>query len=174
MLPTRFAARCAYAIAAAALVACADDVSADSAATSGAAGTQTAATLAAGSVIGATIQDSISSRTSHTGDRVRAIVSLNVVDRDGGVVIPGGSTVELTIARLRAATSAADGEVALDVAWVAVGDARYTPSASVGAVAHTVEPVRAGVAHPTDRDVLVTPGTPIMIRLTQPLPIAAR
>ncbi|MGZ8379928.1 MAG: hypothetical protein ACXW0Z_22085 [Gemmatirosa sp.] len=174
MSPTRFAARCAMAVATTALVACADDVRADAAATPGAASTPSVATLAAGTVVGATIQEPISSRTNHTGDRVRAVVSLNVVAPDGRVVIPGGSTVELTIARLRAATSAADGEVALDVAGVAAGDAHYTPSASVGAIPHTVEPARAGAPHPTDRDVLVTAGTPITIRLTQPLAIATR
>lgn len=179
MSPMRFAARCAFAAAVATLVACADDVSADAADTAGAAGTQTAGaqsagTLATGTVVDATIQQAISSRTDRAGDRVRAIVSLNVVDAAGRVVIPGGSTVELTIARLRAATSAGDGEVALVVALIAAGNARYAPSANVGTVAHTLEPARTDAAHPTDRDVLVTPGTPIAIRLTQPLPITAR
>ena len=131
----------------------------------------TASTLAAGTTIEATIQDPISSRTNTTGEHVKAIVSRNVVDGGGRIVIPGGAAIVLTIAQLRSPNKSgtADGVVMLDVTSMSVGGMTYEPSASVGTVPHTLS---AG-AMPADRDVIVTPGTPITIRLTQPLKISA-
>jgi hypothetical protein len=132
--------------------------------------TGTASTLAAGTTVQATIQDAISSTTSTTGQPVKAIVTLNVVDGAGHIVIPGGSSILLTIAQLRAATSAGDGVILLAIKSVVVGDSTYAPAASVGAVSHTM---KAGVAADTNREVIATPGTPITIKLTQPLRISA-
>lgn len=160
------------------LVACSGSESKDAAPNGGvASGTtaipaSTARTLAVGTIVEATIQEPISSSSNTTGEHVKAIVSRNVVDDSGRVVIPGGGAIVLTIAQLRPAkdSMAADGVIALDVTSMTVGDRTYEPSASVGLVTHTL---RARAATRADRDVIVTPGTPITIRLTQPLTISA-
>jgi hypothetical protein len=132
--------------------------------------TGTASTLAAGTTVHATIQDAISSSSSTAGQPIKAIVSLNVVDSAGHIVIPGGSSIVLTIAQLRPARSSGDGVILLAVKSVIVGDSTYSPAASVSEVTHTV---KAGRAAATDREVIATPGTPITIKLTQPLRISA-
>jgi hypothetical protein len=130
----------------------------------------TTSMLAAGTTFQATIQDNISSTTSATGQRVKAVVSLNVVDAAGHIVIPGGSSVVLRIAQLRPAKRTGDGVITLAVESVTIGDSTYAPVASVGAVTHTM---RAGAAAESDREVVATPGTPITIQLTHPLKISA-
>jgi hypothetical protein len=129
-------------------------------------------TLAIGTTIKATIQQSISSSGNKAGEQVNAIVSLNVLDNGGQIVIPGGSTIVLTIARLQPAigSSVADGVIELDAPTVTVGATTYKANASVQSVPHTLQ---GRTAAPADRDVIVTPGTPITITLTQPLSISA-
>jgi type IV secretory pathway VirB10-like protein len=129
-----------------------------------------ARTIAAGTAIEATIQDPVSSRTNSAGQQVKAIVSRNVLDAGGGIAIPGGASILLGIAVLRPAkgTSATDGSIALTMTSVVVRDTAYALSARVGSVPHTLAPI-AGTTG--DRDVVVTPGTPITITLTQPLKI---
>jgi len=56
--------------------------------------------LGGGTRVSATIQDSLSSRTNKTGDTLHAIVSGDVREPHGGVVIPAGSSASLTIALL--------------------------------------------------------------------------
>lgn len=128
--------------------------------------------LPAGTTIQASIQEPISSGSNTTGQHVKAVVSRNVTD-GARVVIPGGAAIVLTIAQLRPANSSGtvDGAVMVDVASVAVGDTTYTPSAKVGPVPHELKP---GPATTANRDVIVTPGTPITITLTQPLKISAK
>ncbi|MDB4874003.1 MAG: hypothetical protein JWM41_449 [Gemmatimonadetes bacterium] len=157
------------------LLACSGSGSGDSASRAAAGGTAGAApaerTLSIGTTVLATIQDSISSRSSKAGARVNAIVSRNVMDDGGHVVIAGGSTVVLTIARLAPATgTAADGVLALDVTSMTAGGAAYKPGANVSPIPHAL---LGRAAAPGDRDVVVTPGTPITITLTQPLKISA-
>ena len=138
----------------------------------------TAYTLAVGTIVQATIQDTVSSRSNTPGERVSAIVSRNVMD-GGHVVIPGGAAIVLTIVRLGPARNPgdADGVIALDVTSMTVGDRPYAPSASVGSVPHSLKGRavfgRAGAATLGDRDVIVTPGTPITITLRQQLRIPA-
>lgn len=134
-------------------------------------------TLAAGTTIKASIQSAVSSRSNVVGDRVNAIVSLNVMD-GAHVAIPGGTAVALTIAQLRSARTPADadGTIVLDVTSLTVNGAPYTPGATVAPVPHTLKGRAADGATnalQTDRDVIVTPGTPITITLTHPLKIAA-
>ena len=134
-------------------------------------------TLQAGTIVQASIQDAVSSRTNAAGQRVAAIVSQNVMD-GATVLIPGGAAVVLTIVRLTPAyrLADADGVIALQVTSLTVGKTSYEPGATVGAVPHTLvgrAPGGAITATQTDRDVIVTPGTPIIITLTQPLTIAA-
>jgi hypothetical protein len=130
-------------------------------------------TVAAGTIIKATIQQSISSGSNKTGEHVNAIVSLNVFGDGGQVVIPGGSAIVLTIARLEPAigSGVADGAIALDVTSMTVGATTYAANARVEAVPHTLQ---GRAAAPADRDVIVTPGTPITITLTQPLKFSAK
>ena len=135
-------------------------------------------TLAAGTIVEATIQDTVLSRSNATGEHVHAIVSRNVMD-GSRVVIPGGVTIVLTIAQLRPPGNSgdADGVIALDVTSLIVDGTSYQPSASVGAVPHTLKgraiTGHEGAANVADRDVFVTPGTPITITLKQPLKISA-
>jgi type IV secretory pathway VirB10-like protein len=121
-------------------------------------------TLAVGTTVDATVQDVVSSRSNSTGQRVRGIVSRNVLDAAGGIVIPGGSTVTLTIAKLRPAKNAGadDGLVALALTSVTVGDSSFVSNGDVSSVPHSLA---AGIV-PGARDVVVGPGTPISIRLT--------
>jgi hypothetical protein len=168
------------------LLACSGSGSRDLASKSGVASdsapipVSTARTLAVGTTVQATIQQSVSSRSNTTGDHVNAIVRLNVMDDGGHVVIPGGSAIVLTIAQLAPAKNSgvADGVIALNVTAMTVGGAKYEPKASVGAVPHTLKGRGAtqsvvGNTAGADRDVIVTPGTPITITLTQPLKIFA-
>lgn len=130
-------------------------------------------TLAVGTTIKATIQQSISSGSNKAGEHVNAIVSLNVLGDGGQIVIPGGSAIVLTIARLQPAigSAVADGVIELEVTSMTVGATTDKASASVQAVPHTLQ---GRAAAPADRDVIVTPGTPITITLTQPLSISAK
>ena len=138
----------------------------------------TAHTLAIGTVVQATIQDTVSSLSNAPGQRVTAIVSRNVMD-GRHVVIPGGAAIVLTIVRLLPARTPADadGVIALEVTSMTVGDKPYAPGASVGSVPHTLKGRavvgRAGPTTVGDRDVIVTPGTPITITLKQQLRIPA-
>ncbi len=134
-------------------------------------------TLQAGTILQASIQDAVSSRTNAAGQRVTAIVSQNVM-AGATVLIPGGAAVVLTIVQLAPAhrVADADGVIALKVTSLTVGKTSYEPGATVGVVPHTLLGRAAGgamTATQTDRDVIVTPGTPITITLTQPLTIAA-
>ena len=134
-------------------------------------------TLATGTTIRASIQSAVSSRSNVAGDKVSAIVSLNVMD-GAHVAIPGGTAIALTIAQLRSARNSADadGMIVLDVTSLTVNGAPYTPAATVAPVPHTLRGRStdgATSATQTDRDVIVTPGTPITITLTHPLKIAA-
>ena len=134
-------------------------------------------TLQPGTIVKASIQDAVSSRTNTAGQHVTAIVSQNVMD-GATVLIPGGAAVVLTIVRLTPAhrLEDADGVIALQVRSLTVGKTSYEPGATVGLVPHTLlgrAPGGAMTATQTDRDVIVTPGTPIIITLTQPLTIAA-
>ncbi|MEO6878126.1 MAG: hypothetical protein ABI205_06560 [Gemmatimonadaceae bacterium] len=135
--------------------------------------TAPARTVAAGTAIEATIQEPLSSGTSIAGQQVIAIVSRNVLDAAGGVAIPGGASIVLAIAQLSAAKGAsmADGSIALTMSSLHINDSTYQPRARVGVGPHSLAPV-AGA--PGDRNVVVTPGTPITITLTQPFKIAGQ
>jgi hypothetical protein len=158
------------------VLACSTHEREDAAATHAAADTAAlppgALSLAIGTKVEATIQQSISSGANATGERVKAIVSRNVTDAGGRVVIPGGSEIVLTIAQLRPATGAAalDGAIALDATAVVVGASTYATKASVAAITHTLMP---STSIPANRDVVVTPGTRITLTLTQSLTISA-
>ena len=60
-----------------------------------------AGVLAAGSVIHATLQDSIHSRIDIGGKEVQGQVMENVTGSDGGVLIPAGSEVRFTVTQVK-------------------------------------------------------------------------
>jgi hypothetical protein len=84
-------------------------------------------TLVAGTLIQATTQGSLSSRRNKAGETLTALVSGDVEDERGQVVIPAGSRVALRIARLAPATSPsqAGGKIALDVTSLTVRGQEY-------------------------------------------------
>ena len=145
-------------------------VAGEGAADSAASAAPASSTLAVGTTLAATIQEPVSSGTNTTGQHVKAIVSRNVTDAGGRVLIPGGADVVLTIGQLHPATQsgAVDGVIVLTMTSVTVRDTVRAAAGSVGPVTHSV---KAGTA--ATRDIVVAPGTPITITLTQPLKIAA-
>jgi type IV secretory pathway VirB10-like protein len=96
--------------------------------------------VADGAAVGVTIQDAISSRTNTVGQHVNGVVSGDVMDAAGAVVIPSGSPVVLTIAVLGPAMNSGqkDGTIALQATSVTVGGTTYDLNATVGAVPHTL------------------------------------
>ncbi|MDQ6718632.1 MAG: hypothetical protein M3Z17_09845 [Gemmatimonadota bacterium] len=130
------------------------------------------APLPAGTMMMASIQQSVLSDSSKTGGEVAAILSRNVVDDAGRTVIPGGSSIVLTIAQLGPAKTGGitDGVVAFELKAMTVGSRSYSPSADIGVVPHRL----VGAETPThDRGIVVSAGTPIAITLTRPLTITA-
>jgi len=97
--------------------------------------------LASGTRVTATIQTALSSRTNRAGETVRAVVSLNVTDARGRVVIPAGSTVVLTVAQLEPGSDQVrpEGRVALVVSSVTVDGRTHDVSAVLDPVAHHLE-----------------------------------
>ena len=128
------------------------------------------APIPAGTVMMASIQQSVSSDSSKAGGEVAAILSRNVVDSAGRTVIPGGSSIVLTIAQLGPAKTGGttDGVIALELKAMTVGSKSYSPSGDVGAVPHKLG-VNETPNH--ERSIIVSPGTPIAITLTRPLSI---
>jgi len=126
------------------LLACAGAETKDVSVKGGAAAVATSSAprvLPSGSVVAVTIQDAISSRTDTVGQHVNGVVSGDVLDDAGLVVIPSGSPVVLTISELGPAmnSSQKDGAIALRATSVTVAGTTYDLGANVGAVPHTLE-----------------------------------
>ena len=99
-------------------------------------------TLASGTQINATTQRTISSRHDKAGDTFTASVSSDVKDGRGRVVIPAGSTLNLTITELQPANdkSKADGRITVLVNSVTVrGGYTYPVSGGITSMAHTLK-----------------------------------
>lgn len=98
-------------------------------------------TLESGTRIGAQIQDSLSSRRDKAGETFMAIVSGDVKNDAGHVVIPAGSPVELMIGQLSPATNVAqkDGKIELSVRSVSVRGRVYEVSANLDPVQHHLQ-----------------------------------
>lgn len=98
-------------------------------------------TLAAGTRIDAVTQRTISSRTDKAGETFSATVSSDVKDARGRVVIPAGSTIDLTITELQPANerSKADGKITIVVNSVTVGDRSYPITAEITEMTHTLK-----------------------------------
>lgn len=84
-------------------------------------------TLAAGTLIQVTTQGFLSSRSNKAGQTLTALVSGDVEDERGQVVIPAGSRVALRIAQLAPATdpSRTGGRIALVVTSLTVRGQEY-------------------------------------------------
>lgn len=103
----------------------------DSAAPAAAPAAPAPASLDAGTAVSATILDTINSRNSKAGDKVRAKVGADIADATGRVVIPAGSTVNLTIASLQGGKN---GSIQLTPTDVMIGGKSYPLDATVDSV----------------------------------------
>ncbi len=135
-----------------------------------------------GTRVEATIQTALSSRTGKVGDTVRAVTSRDVSDGLGGVAIPAGSDVMLSVARLAHATTPQhpDGAIALVVHSVTVNGNARALAADIQPVPHHLEwrgetsgtpPAPVPNAY---RDVIVSAGTPIVFTLAKSMHVTAR
>jgi trimeric autotransporter adhesin len=94
-----------------------------------------ARTLPVGTEIHAALDDSISSRTDTAGRSITAQITQSVTGAGGRVLIPAGSTVRLTVARLAAAHSkSSQGRLGLKVEGVEVRGQLQPVQANVQAV----------------------------------------
>jgi len=135
--------------------------------------------LASGTRVNVTLQQGVSSRTNAAGDTVPAIVSLNITDAKGRVVIPAGSNVTLRIAQLEPGSDQVrpEGRLSLAVSTVTINNDTYPLDAILEPVPHHFEErgiTRDAAARTASRDVVVSAGTPIVFTLTQSFNIAAR
>lgn len=96
------------------------------------------AVLPAGTIIRASMRESINSRHDQAGKTVTARVAADVTDTRGQVVIPAGSVLDLTVTELRPATSKsqADGRLALRVNSITTDGRVYPVSAEVRSLRH--------------------------------------
>ena len=98
-------------------------------------------TLPAGTSIEAAATTRISSRSNKVGETLTATVSTDIKDSRGRVVIPAGSTVTLTITKIRPAENRSqhDGKITLMPATIEVGGRSYDLAASIESVEHHLE-----------------------------------
>lgn len=101
----------------------------------------TTRTLPAGTEIHAALDDSISSRRDSAGRTITAEVMQAVSDPRGAVVIPAGARVRLTVTQLAPAgsRSAADGQLALRVDAITIGDSVVPVKARIQQVPHELK-----------------------------------
>ena len=125
-----------------ALAACTDGASKDSAGADGQAAAGSArSSLASGTRVAASTQTTISSRTNKAGETLHAIVSRDVTDARGRVMIPAGSSVTLRIAQLEPGSDAVrpEGRLALVVSSVKINDTTHPLNATLEPVPHHFE-----------------------------------
>ncbi len=115
--------------------------------------------LASGTRVNATIESALSSRTNKPGETVRASVSSDVKNARGTVVIPAGSTVQLTIEQLEPGSDQvrSEGRLNLVVNSVTVKGQVYPVSANLSPVPHSMK----GRGITTDEAARVGAGTAI-------------
>jgi glycine zipper 2TM protein len=94
------------------------------------------ATLAAGTVIEGALDRTISSKTNKVGDRVSVRVANDVKNSSGVVVVPAGSTVDLTVTAIEPARdkSQAAGKLTLAVTGITVRGQSHPIQADVSSV----------------------------------------
>jgi hypothetical protein len=98
-------------------------------------------TLATGSRIDATWGRSITSRTNKAGETVTIIVTADVNDENGRVVIPSGATLALLITELEPATSRSDsdGKLALSVTSMTIRGRTHSLQGAVTSLPHSLK-----------------------------------
>jgi len=98
-------------------------------------------TLAVGSRINGSWGRTINSSSTKEGETVTVIVTSDVKDARGRVVIPSGATVDLLITDLEPATSRSDpdGKLALSVTSTTIRGKTYTLQGAVTSVPHTLK-----------------------------------
>jgi len=94
-----------------------------------------------GTRVAATIQTAISSRGNTAGETLHAVVSRDVTDARGRVVIPAGSRVTLEIVQLEPGSDQVrpEGRLSLVVRSVTVNETVYPVTAALEPVAHHLE-----------------------------------
>jgi len=97
--------------------------------------------LDAGSRVSATLQTALHSRTNKAGETVRAVVSANVTDSRGRVVIPAGSNVLLSIVQLEPGSEQIrpEGRLVLAVKSVEIDGVTHPISGTLAPIAHHFE-----------------------------------
>ncbi len=97
--------------------------------------------LESGIRIEATTDRTISSRDDKAGETFTASVSSDVTDGRGRVVIPAGSTLNLSITQLQSATDKgkADGRITVRVSSVTIAGETYPISATITSMEHTLK-----------------------------------
>ncbi len=98
-------------------------------------------TLATGAIIDATTGRTITSRSTTPGETLTARVDADKKDRAGRVVLPAGSTVELTVTDITPARNKgqSDGTLTLEVTGVTVRGRKYPISAEVTSMYHALK-----------------------------------
>jgi hypothetical protein len=94
------------------------------------------ATLASGTLIEGTLDRTITSKSSKVGDRVTVRVANDVKNGSGVVVVPAGSTVDLTVTSIEPARdkSQAFGKLTLAVTGITIRGASHPIQADVSSV----------------------------------------
>lgn len=97
--------------------------------------------LASGATINATMGETISSRSAVSGEKISTTVAADVSNSAGRVVIPAGSTIELTITDISPAKNKgqADGTLTFAVTNVRIRGKDYPISAQVTSLAHSLK-----------------------------------
>lgn len=99
------------------------------------------ASLASGTVIAATMNDSISSRRNKAGETVTAKTIADIKDASGRTVIPAGSTIKMTITAIKESENKSDktGTLTLSVADITVNGKTYGINASIDSVSRSLK-----------------------------------
>ncbi len=97
-------------------------------------------TAPSGTIIHATIQEALSSRSNKSGESVRTTVSADVKDSRGNVVIPAGATLMLTIDKLEPGSDQVrpEGRLMLDVNSVTIRGEQVPLHGTLEPVAHAL------------------------------------
>jgi hypothetical protein len=99
------------------------------------------ASLASGTVIKATMDDSISSRRNKTGETITATTLADLKDARGRTVIPAGSKITMTITAIKESENKSDktGTLTLAVSDVRVNGQTYAINASIDSVSRSLK-----------------------------------
>ncbi|HEU5169415.1 MAG TPA: hypothetical protein VFU46_02695, partial [Gemmatimonadales bacterium] len=99
------------------------------------------ASLDAGTLVRATMNDSISSRRNKVGDVVTATTLEDLRDSRGRTVIPKGSAISMKITAIKESENKSDktGTLTLDVADVTVNGRSYAISADIDSIARSLQ-----------------------------------